>query len=230
MESSGITMQGISDNSFAQFFHAATRLRQPYSYQHRLAVDPWPDLLDVPTGMGKTAAVSLAWLWKRGWREGGCRSDIDATAPRRLVWCLPMRVLVEQTRDNIVDWLRNLNVHGAVGTGKVSVHVLMGGEDDVESWAEHPEEDMVLIGTQDMLLSRALMRVGVRRSAADGCGACNFGSTRSLSPQFRARQDQPVALGVGDPASRVARYRGSAAARRLVATPRHRRSGSATSR
>lgn len=158
MESSGITMQGISDNSFAQFFHAATRLRQPYSYQHRLAVDPWPDLLDVPTGMGKTAAVSLAWLWKRGWREGGCRSDIDSTTPRRLVWCLPMRVLVEQTRDNIVDWLRNLNVHGAVGTGKVSVHVLMGGEDDVESWAEHPEEDMVLIGTQDMLLSRALMR------------------------------------------------------------------------
>ncbi len=34
----------------------------------------------------------------------------------------------------------------------------MGGADDLTTWAEHPEEDMVLIGTQDMLLSRALMR------------------------------------------------------------------------
>src|SRR3546814_201046 len=40
----------------------------------------------------------------------------------------------------------------------VSVHVLMGGEPDLKSWAEYPEEDMILIGTQDMLLSRALMR------------------------------------------------------------------------
>lgn len=69
-----------------------------------------------------------------------------------------MRVLVEQTRDSIVGWLRNLGVHGASGNSRVSVHVLMGGEDDLDSWAEHPEEDMILIGTQDMLLSRALMR------------------------------------------------------------------------
>ncbi|MES8338517.1 hypothetical protein U6Z17_12230, partial [Cutibacterium acnes] len=36
----------------------------PYEYQRRLATEPWPDLLDVPTGMGKTAAVTLAWLYK----------------------------------------------------------------------------------------------------------------------------------------------------------------------
>lgn len=158
MEPSGISMQAIPDTSFAKFFRAATTLRQPYPYQDRLAIDPWPDLLDVPTGMGKSAATTLAWLWKRGWREGGRRSAIDTATPRRLVWCLPMRVLVEQTRDNTVDWLRNLGAHGVAGDGKVSVHVLMGGEDDLNSWAEHPEEDMILIGTQDMLLSRALMR------------------------------------------------------------------------
>jgi CRISPR-associated endonuclease/helicase Cas3 len=28
----------------------------PFEYQRRLAEQPWPDLLDVPTGMGKTAA------------------------------------------------------------------------------------------------------------------------------------------------------------------------------
>lgn len=40
----------------------------------------------------------------------------------------------------------------------MSVHVLMGGESDLKTWAEYPEQDMVLIGTQDMLLSRALLR------------------------------------------------------------------------
>lgn len=150
-------MQG-NDITFEQFFASATKAPEPYSYQHRLAVDPWPDLLDVPTGMGKTAAVALAWLWKRGWREGGRRAGIDAGTPRRLVWCLPMRVLVEQTRDSISGWLHSLGIDGAHGGGKVSVHVLMGGEGDLDSWVEHPDEDMILIGTQDMLLSRALMR------------------------------------------------------------------------
>ena len=100
----------------------------------------------------------MAWLYKRGWRRGGRNASIDEATPRRLVWCLPMRVLVEQTQKNICDWLRNLNILGDPGDGKVSVHLLMGGEPDLKTWAEHPEEDMVLIGTQDMLLSRAMMR------------------------------------------------------------------------
>jgi CRISPR-associated endonuclease/helicase Cas3 len=144
--------------NYCDLFQQATGRGEPYPYQRQLAEDPWPDLIDVPTGMGKTAAVTLAWLWKRGWAKGGRRRQSDAGTPRRLVWCLPMRVLVEQARDNMVGWLRQLGINGEAGSGKVSVHVLMGGESDVNSWAEHPEEDMILIGTQDMLLSRALMR------------------------------------------------------------------------
>ena len=133
--------------------------RVPYPYQERLAcISTWPEILDIPTGMGKTAAVTMAWLYKRGWRRGGRNAAIDEATPRRLVWCLPMRVLVEQTQKNICDWLRKLNIRGDVGEGRVSVHLLMGGEPDLKTWAEHPEEDMILIGTQDMLLSRALMR------------------------------------------------------------------------
>ncbi len=129
-----------------------------FDFQLKLAESAWPDLLNAPTGMGKTAAVTLAWLYKRGWRAGE-RSEIpDACTPRRLIWCLPMRVLVEQTERSILDWLSRLGIEGDVGAGKVSVHVLVGGAEDVKTWAEHPEEDMILIGTQDMLLSRALMR------------------------------------------------------------------------
>ncbi len=144
--------------TFENYFAHATGVGAPYAYQTRLALETWPDLLDIPTGMGKTAAVTLAWLWKRGWREGNCTDPVDESTPRRLIWCLPMRVLVEQTADNLRNWLDNLGIRGDAGDGKVSVHVLMGGESDLKSWAEHPEEDMILIGTQDMLLSRALMR------------------------------------------------------------------------
>jgi len=98
-----------------------------FQYQRRLAEEPWPDLLNIPTGMGKTAAVTLAWLYKRGWRTGECSESSDVATPRRMVWCLPMRVLVEQTERNIRQWLANFGILGEAGDGKVSVHLLMGG-------------------------------------------------------------------------------------------------------
>ena len=125
--------------TFQKLFAAAMNGASPYPYQVRMAEAAWPDLLDVPTGMGKTAAVTLAWLYKRGWRQGGREMTPDADTPRRLIWCLPMRVLVEQTEDSIRNWLGSLDVLGKAGEGKVSVHLLMGGESDLKTWAEHPE-------------------------------------------------------------------------------------------
>lgn len=133
---------------------------KPFDYQCRLAEVSWPELVDVPTGMGKTAAVVLAWLYKRGWREKAREITPDGATPRRLVYCLPMRVLVEQTHRNVCNWLQRLELDADAGEGRISVHLLMGGSDDARkpTWADYPEEDMILIGTQDMLLSRALMR------------------------------------------------------------------------
>jgi CRISPR-associated endonuclease/helicase Cas3 len=147
-------------SDFDVFFRRALKGVDPFPYQRALALGSWPDLLEIPTGLGKTAAVTLAWLWKRGWRDGDRKAEPDPHTPRRLVWCLPMRVLVEQTQGNIETWLRNLDLLGDPGAGKVSVHLLMGGSEAVAhaEWAEHPDEDMILVGTQDMLLSRALMR------------------------------------------------------------------------
>lgn len=147
------------NDAFDDFFRAAMDV-DPFAYQRALVERAWPDLLDVPTGMGKTAAVTLAWLWKRGWRHGKRSGAIAGDTPRRLVWCLPMRVLVEQTERNVRTWLERLAINGEPGEGRVSVHLVMGGSADVRAatWAEYPDEDMILIGTQDMLLSRALMR------------------------------------------------------------------------
>jgi len=116
-------------------------------------------LIEIPTGLGKTAAVVLAWLWNRV-----LQPDIEARKqwPRRLVYCLPMRTLVEQTRDNVGKWLAKLGGlewSGAPNNhdGKVGIHILMGGEAKTD-WDLYPEREAILIGIQDMLLSLASIK------------------------------------------------------------------------
>lgn len=183
--------------NFAEFFKQATD-HQPYGWQCRLAGGEAADpqgrfshgtaclsrLLHIPTGLGKTAGVVLAWLWNRVCPQASAIGDSPAPTsqwPRRLVYCLPMRTLVEQTADSVRAWLANLWQHRAElglsaaaleellwlagdGSPEHPAHspiILMGGEelDDARrAWDVHPEKPAILIGTQDMLLSRALNR------------------------------------------------------------------------
>jgi len=163
---------------FDTFFQIATEKPAPYGYQCRLACGPDADhkpetlregttcqsqLINIPTGLGKTAAVVLAWLWNRAHLQ-------NPKWPRRLVYCLPMRTLVEQTAGEVKTWVANIladqndeladdaeakaKLEWLRDNGPV---ILMGGEDAGE-WDIHPEREAILIGTQDMLLSRALNR------------------------------------------------------------------------
>jgi len=122
---------------------------QPYGYQVRLAEQGLPDVLRVPTGTGKTLAAALPWLYRRA----ACPdADVRRTTPRWLVIVLPQRALVEQTVTVLKGWLDNLDV-------EIPVHVLMGGEDaGDQDWKTHPERERIFVGTQDMVLSRLLMR------------------------------------------------------------------------
>lgn len=160
-------------SAFAEFFQQATG-NPPYAYQCRLACGPdvgsdspealtgtaacRSQLISIPTGLGKTAAVILAWLWNRvAQPDGSARSRW----PRRLVYCLPMRTLVEQTRDETRKWIEKLARKNLILGRPPRVVILMGGEElegDAKDWDIYPEEPAILIGTQDMLLSRALNR------------------------------------------------------------------------
>ncbi|MEJ1973485.1 MAG: DEAD/DEAH box helicase [Lacunisphaera sp.] len=163
---------------FDTFFHTATG-NVPYDYQRRLAGASLVEgqvpsglfpcqsqLISIPTGLGKTAAVVIAWLWNRIARN-------DESWPRRLIYCLPMRTLVEQTRDEVGKWIDNLRKNADAlelspamreRLDWLAAHspiILMGGEELDEGrreWDIHPERPAILIGTQDMLLSRALNR------------------------------------------------------------------------
>ena len=135
--------------TYPDYFKKATGF-PPYPYQTALAEgSELPALLKVPTGAGKTEAAVLGWLYRRF--EHHDESVRDST-PRRLVYCLPMRTLVEQTVDRVEKWLGNLGIADDVG-----VVTLMGGEPRTQ-WYLHPEKPYIVVGTQDMLLSRALNR------------------------------------------------------------------------
>jgi len=100
---------------YAEWFSGLANV-QPHPWQIALGTDATcrDRMIRIPTGFGKTAGVVLAWLYNRVHRG-------DEAWPRRLIFCLPMRVLVEQTEC-------------AVGRGS-SRRPAMRGEEGVE--AEH---------------------------------------------------------------------------------------------
>ena len=137
-------MNGIT---FSDWFSALTRHDCPRQWQCELAeASTCRDrVIRIPTGLGKTEGVLAAWSFHRLHRS-------DDQWPRRLVWCLPMRVLVEQTEQVARQLTERIpDAH------RPTVHVAMGGEDAGE-WFLCPERPAIIIGTQDMLLSRALNR------------------------------------------------------------------------
>src|SRR5215469_2744373 len=138
-------------DEYRAFFCDAMQLKGldqgPYDWQVQAAVDGLPEVLPIPTGMGKTEGSVLAWAWRR------LCAGLDE--PLHLVYCLPMRTLVRQT----VERLRECFIALAAkrNFAQIPVYQLMGGGID-EQWAEVPDKPWVLVGTQDQLLSRALNR------------------------------------------------------------------------
>lgn len=126
----------------------------PFEYQKRLA-ENFEDisLLNIPTGAGKTKAILGAWVWRRLTRPAGIG--------RRLIYCLPMRTLVDQTYTVACEAIKSLHrEYPAIfkkDNERFKPSLLLGGKIDDE-WEQYPELEQILIGTQDMLISRALNR------------------------------------------------------------------------
>src|SRR2546429_352491 len=135
-------MQLRSDmDSFREFFRKAGATEaepdgyEPYGYQARMARDGLPAVVEAPTGTGKTGII-LAWLWRR----------LDAapgSAPRRLVYALPQRSLVEQVAGEAAKWLANLGL-----ADQVALHVVMGGAGESQrQWRQDMHKPAIVVGT-----------------------------------------------------------------------------------
>ena len=134
---------------FAEFFAIATGF-QPYPYQERLGISATtPLLVKAPTGAGKTEAAVLRWLYRKTTHPD---QAVRSQTPTRLVYCLPMRTLVEQTAERAGRWIRELGLSESVA------FTTMMGRTPREQWQIYPEKTQIIVGTQDMLLSRALNR------------------------------------------------------------------------
>lgn len=154
-----VPYRGRRGVDFAELMETATG-SPPYRYQARIAAEGLPEVLSVPTGAGKTAAAILGWLWRRRFHPDPA---VRSATPHWLVFCLPMRVLTEQVADDASRWLESLGLGS--GSDALAVHVMMGGRERAdEPLRLVPERDAVVVGTMDMLLSRALNRgYGVSR-------------------------------------------------------------------
>jgi CRISPR-associated endonuclease/helicase Cas3 len=86
---------------FETYFKKLTSHTRPHPWQTELAAknECVNQMIRIPTGLGKTQGVLGAWLWHR-------LAHARADWPLRLVWCLPMRVLVEQTKQEVREALR----------------------------------------------------------------------------------------------------------------------------
>ena len=146
-----------ASRSFGDFFAAATG-HEPDGFLLPLAGHGLTELVTVPVG-GDGRRVVLAWLWRllRATEHG-------ARMPRRLVYALPQRSLVEPTAVAVGSWLAALGL-----AEQVALHVVMGSAGDVRpvmqvQWRRDPHRPAVVIGTADALVSKALNRgFGVSR-------------------------------------------------------------------
>ncbi|MGE5695059.1 MAG: DEAD/DEAH box helicase family protein [Candidatus Sericytochromatia bacterium] len=136
--------------SFEAFVAKATGEQvRPYRYQTALAESGLPEVLRAPTGSGKTLAAVLPWLYRRIAHPD---RNVRKATPHWLVVVLPQRTLVEQTVESARAWVEALGA-------PVGLHVLVGGEDSGDhEWKMHPDIERIFVGTQDMVLSRLLMR------------------------------------------------------------------------
>ncbi|MXW93934.1 MAG: type I-U CRISPR-associated helicase/endonuclease Cas3 [Acidimicrobiaceae bacterium] len=163
----------MSELAAAQFddFFSAVHGHQPYPWQSRLTRevlegDGWPDVIDLPTGTGKTAVLDTAVF------ALALRPDVS---PRRIVFVIDRRIVVDQVyerarriRDRIsaADAGVLAEVRSLLGdlTGDeqlLGVAALRGGRGGIPldaEWARRPDQPWVMVSTVDQFGSRLLFR------------------------------------------------------------------------
>ena len=116
----------------------------PFPYQERLS-RKFPEVLQIPSGLGKTAGTVIAWLYHhvKGHEQ----------APKKMVYCLPSGSFSFQIHHLCQSWLQNFS---KLQTG-ITAQVYLLEEGYTDTQVHHSSESLVIfIGTQDLLLSKAL--------------------------------------------------------------------------
>jgi len=105
-----------------------------------------PESCDLPTGLGKTSVIAI-WLLARAVRP--------ERLPRRLVYVVNRRTVVDQTTTEVERLKKNLPKLNLPEDG-LAVSTLRGQFADNREWSSDPSRPAVICGTVDMIGSRLL--------------------------------------------------------------------------
>lgn len=174
-------MSPLRIDDFPAFFEAVHRHR-PFDWQMALAErvvtgEGWPDGIDVPTGLGKTAVIDVAVFalaLQAGWDPD------ERTAPTRTFVVVDRRLIVDQSWKR-AETIRERLIHAPSDTvvGRVAAALrrlnpphprdnpsptplevvrMRGGATWSARWLSHPSQPAVVVATVDQFGSRVLFR------------------------------------------------------------------------
>lgn len=139
---------------FVEAFKILTETKGPFPWQMALYED-WfiegkiPSSCNLPTGLGKTSVIAI-WLI--------ALMNQPEKIPRRLVYVVNRRTVVDQTTDEVerlrenLSKLKNLPDH----VRHLAISTLRGQFADNREWSADPSRPAVICGTVDMIGSRLL--------------------------------------------------------------------------
>ena len=159
-------MNGLLQKDFPAFFKDIHGY-DPFPWQQRLTErvltrGVWPEVIDLPTGTGKTAVLDTAVF---------AMAADPAISPRRVVFVIDRRIVVDQVYKR-AELIRERIESGATPTlravqeslysisdGKsLGVAALRGGIPIDNEWTHNPEQPWVMVSTVDQFGSRLLFR------------------------------------------------------------------------
>ena len=161
-------MGELADADFDDYFRAVHGY-EPYPWQSRLTRqvlegDGWPDVVALPTGVGKTAVLDTAIF------ALAVKPD---TSPRRIVFVIDRRIVVDQVyeraktinhridtaTEGVLAEMNNRLKRLTCAEKPLGVSALRGGRIPMDAeWAVRPEQPWVMVSTVDQFGSCLLFR------------------------------------------------------------------------
>lgn len=156
----------MSPQDFAKVFRILTD-NPPFPWQtalyHRFINGDCPSSASLPTGLGKTSIIAI-WLCALATKPD--------TTPRRLVYVVNRRTVVDQTTAEVEKWRKQLSSADLLSlsanlaslcaipllpdASPLAISTLRGQFADNREWSADPARPAVIVGTVDMIGSRLL--------------------------------------------------------------------------
>ncbi len=167
-------MPAVARDFFRDCHRELTGHDSPFRWQEdlflRFCSGEIPGTVDLPTGSGKTSVMTV-WLLALGFQA---RTSPDkVTVPRRIVWVVNRRVVVDQATGEaealvshltaasgqlatLCRDLSALSLSAEANGPPVAVSTLRGELADNREWSSDPSRPAIVVGTVDMVGSRLL--------------------------------------------------------------------------